>query len=181
MHAEGLGLTRERTERQETLLDALREQGRPMTGAELANLFHVTRQVVVHDIALLRASGVPIHSTPRGYWLDQDSLPTERYVLSVNHPPELTQVELYILVDHGITILDVFVEHPIYGELRGSLHLSSRRDVDLFLDSVRKSKAPLLSSLTEGSHIHTVECSQIHRLTEAIEQLRHAGIEVAEL
>jgi uncharacterized protein len=144
----------------------------------LAQLCNVTRQVVVHDIALLRAAGVSIHSTPRGYWLPEDVAQTRQYVLAVQHQPAFTQTELYILVDHGVTVLDVFVEHPVYGELRGTLHLASRRDVDLFLDSVQRAKAPLLSSLTDGFHYHTVECEDPARLQEAVAKLKEAGIHV---
>jgi uncharacterized protein len=168
----------ERTERQRRLLEVLAASREPRTGAELAQLCNVTRQVVVHDIALLRAKGVSIHSTPRGYWLPEQVEQTREYVLAVKHQAELTQMELYILVDHGVTVKDVFVEHPVYGELRGTLHLASRRDVDLFLDSVQRAKAPLLSSLTDGFHYHTVECEDSVRLQEAVAKLKEAGIHV---
>ncbi|GMA51518.1 transcriptional regulator [Alicyclobacillus contaminans] len=168
----------ERRERQQRMLDVLAASRHPITGAELAERCGVTRQVVVHDIALLRASGVAIHSTPRGYWLAEAATGEGASILAVKHPPELTQTELYILVDHGIRVVDVFVEHAVYGELRGSLHLSSRRDVDNFLESVRTANAPLLSSLTEGFHFHTVEAPDDVRLREAVAALRQAGIEV---
>lgn len=166
-----------RTERQNRLLQELAKADRPLTGSELATRCNVTRQVVVHDVAIIRASGVQILSTPRGYWLQKES-PRETRVLSVCHPPELTEIELLTLVDFGIEVLDVMVEHPIYGDLKGGLHLSSRRDVELFMQQVHDSKVTLLSSLTDGFHLHTVSPPHNERLQEAIEALRQNRIEV---
>ncbi|MCL6636662.1 MAG: transcription repressor NadR [Alicyclobacillus sp.] len=151
-----------------------------MTGAQLAAICGVTRQVVVHDIALLRAAGEPVLSTPRGYWLrpDREGRSPEQHVLSVCHPPELTETELLLLVDHGVHVVDVQVEHPIYGDLRGNLHLSSRRDVQLFMERVRSSGAALLSSLTDGFHLHTVEAPDAARMAEAVAALKAHGIQV---
>ena len=83
-----------------------------------------------------------------------------RAILACRHAPERTEEELQILVDHGVKILDVIVEHPLYGELRGSLMIESRADVQDFLGQVSASRASLLSSLTGGVHLHTVEASR---------------------
>ncbi|MCL6452428.1 MAG: transcription repressor NadR [Alicyclobacillus sp.] len=166
-----------RTDRQNRLLEELERADRPLTGAELAERCQVTRQVVVHDIALMRAAGVDIVSTPRGYELrgpERDRVT----VLSVHHPPEATERELMTLVDYGIHVEDVIVEHPVYGELRGALHLGSRRDVELFLRQVAEADALLLSSLTDGFHLHTVRAPDLERLCEAVAALRRAGIQV---
>ncbi|MCL6548386.1 MAG: transcription repressor NadR [Alicyclobacillus sp.] len=168
----------ERTDRQRRLLELLAASPEPVTGGELANRLDVTRQVVVHDVALLRAQGEPILSTPRGYWLQRDRHASRQYVLAVCHPPELTAAELYTLVDFGVHVLDVIVEHPLYGELRGGLRLASRRDVDMFLHQLRSAGAALLSSLTDGHHLHTVECAEPDRLAEAVAELRRQGIQV---
>lgn len=171
-------LRNERTERQERLYNLLLASREPITGTDLAAQMGVTRQVVVHDIALMRATGVPILSTPRGYVLQTTEPAENHYVLSVSHSPELAETELTILVDYGVKIRDVLVEHPLYGEIHGSLHLASRRDVELFIKQVRDLEASLLSSLTNGHHLHTVECSDFSRLAEAILDLRKAGIQV---
>lgn len=169
----------ERTDRQEKVLQAMQEADGPLSGTELAERFGVTRQVVVHDIALLRAAGERIQSTARGYELEpMDTGNTT--VLSVYHPPELTEIELQTLVDYGIRVLDVVVEHPVYGELRGELHLSSRRDVELFLEQVRTTDALLLSSLTDGFHLHTIVAPSRQRLDEAVQALRQHGIQVTD-
>lgn len=171
---------KERTDRQQLILDALHRSDEPLTGTELAQRCGVTRQVVVHDIAILRAAGSPILSTPRGYYWQPQEPSSYQVILSVSHPADLTERELLIFVDYGVQVLDVQVEHPIYGELRGSLHLSSRRDVELFMNRVRTSNALLLSALTDGYHLHTVQCVDLDRLHEAIGALRDAGIQVVE-
>ncbi len=159
---------------QETLLHA-RE---PMTGNEIATQFEVTRQVVVHDIALLRAQGIAVVSTPRGYLISSQVEGQKYALIAVCHQPEQTADELYVLVDFGIIILDVQIEHPVYGQLTGSLQLSSRRDVELFMAKITTHKAALLSSLTGGYHFHRVEYPNSQRLEEAIRKLKASGIEV---
>lgn len=167
------------TERQRQLSNLLTQATEPITGTELSARLGVTRQVVVHEIAILRAQGLQVISTPRGYLLHTNDAPVvPTYVLSVNHPPELTATELFTMVDFGLRVVDVQVDHPIYGELKGSLHLASRRDVELFLSRVQSSDAQLLSSLTDGHHLHTVQCADEHRLMECIEALRKSGVHV---
>jgi uncharacterized protein len=171
---------REKDERQTQLLMRLRTQKGAVTGSDLATLCQVTRQVVVHDIAILRAAGYPILSTPRGYLLDELVSTHKRAILSVCHPPSQAAEELYCLVDCGVHVLDVVVEHPLYGELKGGLHLSSRRDIDFFLKQIQPGVG-LLSSLTDGHHLHTVEYSELAALEEAIQKLRALGITVMDL
>ncbi|MCY0876605.1 MAG: transcription repressor NadR [Firmicutes bacterium] len=168
----------QRGKRQERLLDELRVASGAITGAELAERCSVTRQVVVHDIALLRASGTPILSTPQGYRLEMKATEKIREVVAVSHPPALTGSELYTFVDYGIQVLDVIVAHPVYGEITGGLHLSSRRDVDLFLQQLEASHASLLSSLTDGYHLHSVQCNDLLQLREAEAKLQERGITV---
>lgn len=169
----------DKTDRQQRLLDELETSSDPVTGTELALRCGVTRQVVVHDIALLRAKGIQILSTPRGYLLSVPTeQPTKRTVLAVSHPPESTRIELMTLVDYGLRVLDVQVEHPLYGVLIGNLQIASRRDVELFLTQAEQQKAVLLSSLTEGDHYHTIEYVHENRIEEAIGALRKHGITV---
>lgn len=168
--------TRERTTRLERLSALLRESLEPVPGAEAAQRLGVTRQIIVHDVALLRAAGAPITSTPRGYRWSSPTTGLHRTVLSVRHEAARTRAELYALVDAGLTVEDVQVEHPVYGILTGSLQLFSRRDVDLFLEQVKRSRAPLLSSLTGGQHFHTVSYRRTEDLESAMAGLRAAGV-----
>ncbi|MGA9936638.1 MAG: transcription repressor NadR [Candidatus Acidiferrales bacterium] len=153
----------------------LRERGGPVPGGEIAKHFHVSRQCLVQDVAILRASGEDILATPTGYRLPSESNRAHRAILACKHPPERTEEELQILLDHGVRILDVIVEHPIYGELKGSLMLESRADLQDFLAHVRASHAALLSSLTGGVHLHTVEASRAEMISRAKAQLRARG------
>lgn len=153
----------------------MRSHGAPIPGGELARHFRVSRQCLVQDVAILRASGENIDATPRGYRLPKVASHGHRAILACRHSPERTKEELQILVDHGVKILDVIVEHPLYGELRGSLMLESRADVQDFLDRVRGSRALLLSSLTGGVHLHTIEASRPEAISRARAKLRARG------
>jgi transcriptional regulator of NAD metabolism len=153
----------------------MRSHGAPVRGGELAKRFHVSRQCLVQDVAILRASGEEILATPRGYRLPERPERAHRAILACRHTPERTEEELQILVDHGVNILDVIVEHAVYGELRGSLMLESRADVEDFLGRVKAAHASLLSSLTGGVHLHTVEASRPEMISRAKAQLRARG------
>jgi uncharacterized protein len=163
-------------QRRQGILAWMRAHSEPVRGGELAKRFHVSRQCLVQDVAILRAGGEEIEATPRGYHLPVNSKRAHREILACRHAPEKTQEELQILVDHGVKILDVIVEHPVYGELRGSLMLESRADVHDFLTRVNSSHASLLSSLTRGVHLHTVEASRPESIARAKAQLRARGI-----
>lgn len=148
-----------------------------MHGDDLARHFRVSRQCLVQDVAVLRAAGVEILSTPQGYRLPpQGRSPAHRATLACRHTPEQTEQELNILVDHGVRVLDVVVEHALYGDLRGSLMIESRADVQDFLRRWRLAKASLLSSLTRGVHLHTVEASRPRNIAQAKARLLEAGI-----
>jgi uncharacterized protein len=162
-------------DRRRRIVEWLRARGGPVPGGEIAKHFRVSRQCLVQDVAILRASGAEILATPTGYRLPAESNRAHRAILACKHPPERTEEELQILLDHGVRILDVIVEHPLYGELRGSLMLESRADLQDFLAHVRASHAALLSSLTGGVHLHTVEASRPEMISRAKAQLRARG------
>jgi uncharacterized protein len=162
-------------QRRRRILAWIRGHGAPIRGGELARHFRVSRQCLVQDVAILRARGEDIEATPRGYRLPKSAGRRHRAILACRHAPERTEEELQILVDHGVKILDVIVEHPIYGELRGSLMLESRADVQDFLTQVSASRASLLSSLTGGVHLHTIEASKPEMISRAKARLRARG------
>lgn len=167
----------ETKERRLVILTKLKEAERPITGTELAKELGVSRQVIVGDIALLRASGVNVYATPQGY-----VVPTEpksdkvTAVLVCRHTKEDLADELNIIVDNGGKVLDVVVEHPLYGEIRANLMLSSRREVTEFIDKLANSGAAPLSIVTDGVHLHTVEVTDYHVLQKIEEQLKTLGI-----
>ncbi|HEX7064150.1 MAG TPA: transcription repressor NadR [Bacillales bacterium] len=164
-------------DRREFILSRLKKSTTPLTGKQLAEQTNVSRQVIVQDVSLLKARNEPIMATARGYlYLKQNEENRKiRKVIAVSHTPEETADELYTLVDLGITVLNVTVEHPIYGDLTGSLMLQNRRDVDLFLQQLQNTQASLLSVLTEGTHLHTLEADTQEQLDEACKTLKKAG------
>jgi uncharacterized protein len=162
-------------DRRSRILAWIQRHRAPVRGSELAQHFEVSRQCIVQDIAILRAGGSEILATPRGYCLPNASKLAHREILACNHPPERTEEELQILVDHGVKVLDVIVEHPLYGELRGSLVIESRADVQDFLEQVHVKRALLLSSLTGGVHLHTVEAHRAEMVARAKSKLRERG------
>ncbi|HEU0167423.1 MAG TPA: transcription repressor NadR, partial [Chloroflexota bacterium] len=146
----------------------------PVSGHELAEQLGVSRQIIVQDFAILRATGHNILSTPRGYILP--AAPANvRAVIASRHDRAHTAHELRLLVDHGIRVVDVIVEHPVYGELRGPLMIASREDVREFEERVLDGHVALLSELSDGLHLHTVEAPSEERLEKAREALRERG------
>jgi uncharacterized protein len=163
-------------ERRQQLLDIIGTARGPLSGADLGQRLGATRQTIVQDIALLRAAGKPIVATPRGYVLASSlSLHSQRAVIAVRHDPADTEEELSILLDLGLRVLDVVVDHPIYGELRGMLMLDSREDLREWLGTIRDRNARLLSELTGGVHLHTVEAPRADLLERALAALRERG------
>lgn len=161
--------------RRRELLQRLEESKEPISGGQFAELFGVSRQVIVQDIALLRAEGHAIDATTRGYRMSSAATGVQD-VFAVRHRPDQTELELKTLVDLGIVVKDVVVDHPLYGELRGGLEIRSRRDVDLYLERMRQNGGALLSSLTDGAHIHTVEARDLATLAAGRQALRRLGL-----
>lgn len=162
-------------ERRKKIVTILQTANQPITGTELASRFDVSRQVIVQDMAVLRAAGQEILASPQGYYLYRHAPENYRAIVAVRHTPEQTEDELTILVDVGVEVVDVIVEHPIYGEQRGLLHIASREDVRRFMKQWQETGARLLSELTEGLHLHTLEARRPERLTRAREVLRERG------
>ncbi len=143
-------------QRRSAIYEQLTRADAPISATALAQRFSVTRQVVVGDIALLRAEGHRITATPRGYMI-----PSETGLLrtiACHHSGADTQKELFAMVDCGCTVLDVIVEHPVYGQLTAPLALSSRYDVEQFVQRMADSHAQPISALTDGVHLHTLSC-----------------------
>ena len=165
----------EAASRRQAILDRLRTADRPVSGAALAAGLNVSRQIIVGDIALLRAGGAEISATPRGYVLPRATDGITR-TIACRHTLAQTGQELDILVDNGCTVLDVIVEHPVYGQLTGQLQISSRYDVEQFLARIRDSDAAPLSMLTGGLHLHTLCCPNEDAYTRACAALKAAGL-----
>jgi len=163
--------------RRNLILSWLKTSKEPLTGQALAERTNVSRQVIVQDISLLKASGEPIIATSRGYlYLSEKKEQKHQKIIAVKHTYEETAAELYTIVDFGVTVQNVIVEHPLYGELTGSLMLKNRHEVDQFLHKLEETNASLLSELTEGVHLHTLEADTPEQLDKAAEALRKLNI-----
>ena len=165
----------EAASRRQAILDRLRTADRPVSASALAAGLNVSRQIIVGDIALLRAGGAEISATPRGYVMPRATEGITR-TIACRHTLAQTGQELDILVDNGCTVLDVIVEHPVYGQLTGQLQISSRYDVEQFLARIRDSDAAPLSMLTGGLHLHTLCCPNEDAYTRACAALKAAGL-----
>ena len=153
-------------ERRAAILDILAQSSQPVSASTLAGRFGVSRQLIVGDVALLRAGGASIAAAARGYLLQR-----ERQGLL--HRAQDMERELNIMVDNGCAVLDVIVEHPVYGQLTGALQLASRYDVQQFIR--RADAAQPLSLLTEGVHLHTLSCPGEDAFARVVEELDRAG------
>lgn len=147
----------EANKRREAVAALLHHSIAPVSATALARQFFVSRQIIVGDIALLRARGENISATPRGYLIPRDGDGLVR-TLACRHAGEDLERELNLMVDQGCTVIDVAIEHPVYGLITGGLHLSSRYDVGEFIRRVREENATPLSALTGGTHLHTLRC-----------------------
>ena len=158
--------------RREQLLLLLKQEKMPISGTDLAKQLGVSRQVIVQDIALLRAINKNILSTNKGYVLYEPELVSGRVNRSfaVNHRKEQIRDELYTIVDCGGKVLDVVVEHDIYGQITVDLLLCNRLDVDEFVERIENSKSRPLHVLTDGEHWHTVE-ADTERVLDKIEEV----------
>ena len=58
------------SERRDQIIKRIQESQVPVSGTQLAKEYEVSRQVIVQDIALIRAAGHKIISTNRGYILN---------------------------------------------------------------------------------------------------------------
>ena len=143
--------------RRQAILEHLRQSSRPVSAGFLAERFSVSRQAVVGDVALLRAAGADISATPRGYVILKPAQGLVRQI-ACRHDAAGMEAELCAMVDQGCSVLDVIVDHPVYGQLTGPLQLSSRYDVGQFITRCAQSDARPLSDLTGGVHLHTLSC-----------------------
>ncbi len=141
-------------ERRERIVELITKGDAPISGSTLSKKLNVSRQVIVQDIALLKASGYEILSTNRGYIINNKS--SHVRVFKVRHTNEQTEEELKLIVDIGGTVEDVFVWHRVYGRIKAELNISSRRQVQQCIDGLVSGKSTALMNITSGYHYHTV-------------------------
>lgn len=160
-------------ERRTKIIQMLSKSKEPVSGKELANIFDVSRQVIVQDIALLRAQDCEIISTNQGYILVQEEKISR--VFKVIHSDTEVEEELSTIVDYGGRVDDVFVYHKIYGTVRADLNIANRNDIKEFLEGLKTGSSTLLKNVTSGYHYHTVSAPSEKLLDLIQEHLQEKG------
>ena len=162
-------------ERRIAILDKLSKTEREISAGKMATEFSVTRQIIVADIALLRAAGYPIVAKSRGYVLERVN---DGFIkrIAVKHDTDKLFDELCAVIDNGGRVLDVIVEHSIYGKISAELNISSRYEINKFIEKVSSSDAKPISELTEGFHIHTIDAKDDDTYKRIVRSLSDLGV-----
>ena len=163
-------------ERRRELIHVLEQCDRAVSGTDLAKQFEVSRQVIVQDIALLRATNKKILSTNKGYILFRDDAKEKaKRIICVSHKDTDILREFECIVDNGAKVLDVVIEHEIYGQVSVDLLIQNRQDAMSFVEQLKNCKSHSLSCLTDGVHYHTLEADSEEMLDNAEAALKAEG------
>lgn len=161
------------SERRREILKTLQGTELPVAARELAARFGVSRQVIVQDMAVIRASTPGILSTTKGYTIQQESSCTKEF--KVRHRQDQAAEELNLIVDCGGHVKNISISHRVYGRVSAEMDIRSRHDVTEFAEALNSSHSTVLSSATSGYHYHLVEASSEERLALIGQQLENAG------
>ncbi|GAA0123418.1 MAG: transcription repressor NadR [Clostridium argentinense] len=167
--------------RREKIKEVLCKNSDAYKGQKLAEIFGVTRQIIVKDIAILRAEGINIIATPEGYIVPKNDTMKIKKVIATLHNKEDIEDEMKIIIRYGGVIEDVIVEHPLYGEIKGMLMVKSLYDIENFIDNLCKYEAEPLSLLTNGIHLHTISAESEEVMDNIICELKNKGFLVDNL
>ena len=160
-------------ERREEILKILKSSTEPVAGTELAKQLDVSRQVIVQDMALIRANGVNVIATNRGYVIQEVNNVSR--VFKVIHSDEQVEEELNLFVDLGGKVEDVFVYHKVYGVIKAEMNIKSRRDVRKYMEGITSGKSTNLMNLTSNYHYHTISAEDKETLDMIQEELVQKG------
>lgn len=158
-------------QRRAQILQLLKDQGSPLSGTAIAKAMGVSRQVIVQDIALIRAENYSILSTNKGYIyrLSDSENARPKRVFYVKHTTQEVLDEFLTVLELGGTILDVAVEHEIYGQIRVDLMIETAQDARDFVARLAVCRDNPLKVLTDDCHYHTVAAAS-ERLLDLIGQ-----------
>ena len=143
-------------QRRESILKRLSGAEAPVSASALAALLGVSRQIVVGDVALLRAGGAQIDATPRGYQLHPAEKGYTAILACVHSTEDEMRTELYTVVDQGGIVVDVAVEN--------------------FIQQAKDTPEALLSRMTGGVHLHTLHCPDAGSFERIKKELEEKGI-----
>lgn len=159
--------------RREKIIDILSRSDTPVSGVALANQLNVSRQVIVQDIALIRAASYDVYSTNRGYVIRGNKEYTR--IVKVKHTNADVEKELNAIVDMGGWVKDVFVYHKVYGVVKAELNIHSRRDIKAYMEEINNGSSTLLMNVTLGYHYHTIAAQDESTLDIIQEELERLG------
>ena len=160
--------------RRQRLIELVSESDKPESGTALAAKLNVSRQVVVTDIALLRANGIDIISTNRGYIVNTDNKKCSR-VIKCRHTDDEILDELFTIVDNGGSADNIIINHRYYNRLEAPLNVHSRLDAKEFMEAIKSGKSKSLSSATSGYHYHTISADSEEALDIIEQELKQKG------
>lgn len=159
--------------RRNEIIKRLTGASAPVSASKLAEEFGVSRQIIVQDIAIIRAMGYSVSSLSRGYVLETPN--QVQRIFKVQHSDEDVEKELNLIIDTGGIVEDVFIFHKVYGTVRAPMGIKSRHQVKQFLDDIANGKSSLLKNVTSGYHYHTVTADSEETLDLIENNLREQG------
>ncbi len=159
------------SKRQNEIIKILQKSKEPVSGETLGCMFDVSRQIIVKDIAMLKAFGVEIVSTNKGYKIDTGKKLTK--IIESSHDDKDIKDELNTIVDNGGVVIDIFINHPVYGVIRKDLDIKSRNGVNNFVKNMGISTP--LKNLTANIHYHTISGKDEESLKKIENALREKG------
>ncbi|MCR5273690.1 MAG: transcription repressor NadR [Lachnospiraceae bacterium] len=159
--------------RRKKLVEIIRQSDKPVSGTALAEKLEVSRQVVVTDIALIRANGVDVISTNRGYVIASED--KCKRIIKCHHSDDDILDELFVIVDNGGRAENVIINHRYYNRLEAPLNVSSRRQAKEFMDAIKSGKSKSLSSATSGYHYHIISADSEKTLDIIEAELKEKG------
>ncbi len=159
------------SERQNEIIKILQELDKAISGENLAKKFEVSRQIIVKDIGILKAFGINIISSNKGYKISKEDKLIR--IIETIHRDEDIKDELNTIVDNGGVIIDVFINHPVYGVIRKDLDIHSRNGVNNFVKNMENTTP--LKNLTSSIHYHTISAKSNEDLKKIEEGLKAKG------
>jgi transcriptional regulator of NAD metabolism len=162
-------------ERREKIVELIKDSQKPLSGTYLSKLLGVSRQMIVQDIALLRALDYEIISTSKGYLITSLMFDTSERTINVFHTDAEIEDELNTIIDIGGMVENVFIDHKVYGHLEAKLNISNRREIKEFLRKINSGEAMPLKNLTFGKHSHIIRAKDEYTLDLICDELERKG------
>ncbi|MFI3227580.1 MAG: transcription repressor NadR [Clostridia bacterium] len=161
-------------ERRIKVLNLIKNSNSPLNGTAISKKMGVSRQVIVSDIALLRANKYDIISTNRGYIMGEvsneacDDKDIFTRVFKVEHSDDEIYEELSCIISLSGQVLDVFVDHEVYGKFFANLNIATTKDIENFVTQMQQNELVPLKNITSNCHFHTVQAPSV-KLLDIIE------------